>query len=63
MPGSFRFKRSEATIISINMKRYLDLYVTACPKILLPVIMQADHYRKEIWSRRQILSDEAFHYY
>ena len=48
MPGSFRFKRSEATIISINMKRYLDLYVTACPKILLPVIMQADHYRKEI---------------
>jgi len=24
MSGSFRFKRSEATIISRNMKRYLD---------------------------------------
>jgi len=24
MPGSFRFKRSEVTIISKTMKRYLD---------------------------------------
>ncbi len=24
MPGSFRFKRFEGTIISIRMKRYLD---------------------------------------